>query len=107
MLVEGPLNNLRESLIQFSKPKKLVNPSNPVPASCLLVSVAPCACCCLCLLLLVSVAACVCCCLCLLLLVSVATFVLFFVDIFSVNNTVCYLYYLLLSLFVVIIIIRS
>lgn len=29
VLVEGPLNNLRESLIQFSKPKKLVNTSNP------------------------------------------------------------------------------
>lgn len=30
VLVEGPLNNLKESLIQFSKPRKLVNPSNPV-----------------------------------------------------------------------------
>ncbi|XP_071845963.1 regulator of nonsense transcripts 1-like [Apostichopus japonicus] len=29
VLVEGPLNNLKESLIQFSKPRKLVNPSNP------------------------------------------------------------------------------
>ena len=30
VLVEGPLNNLKESLIQFSKPRKLINPSNPV-----------------------------------------------------------------------------
>ncbi|XP_041464914.1 regulator of nonsense transcripts 1-like [Lytechinus variegatus] len=29
VLVEGPLNNLKESLIQFSKPRKLINPSNP------------------------------------------------------------------------------
>jgi regulator of nonsense transcripts 1 len=29
VLVEGPLNNLKESLIQFSKPKKLINPTNP------------------------------------------------------------------------------
>ena len=29
VLVEGPLNNLKESMIQFSKPKKLVNASNP------------------------------------------------------------------------------
>ncbi|CAF1555143.1 unnamed protein product [Adineta steineri] len=29
VLVEGPLNNLKESAIQFSKPKKLVNPTNP------------------------------------------------------------------------------
>lgn len=29
MLVEGPLTNLKESMIQFSKPKKLVNASNP------------------------------------------------------------------------------
>ncbi|CAC5399932.1 UPF1 [Mytilus coruscus] len=28
-LVEGPLNNLKESMIQFSKPRKLVNTSNP------------------------------------------------------------------------------
>ena len=30
MLVEGPLNNLKESMIQFSKPKKLTNSINPV-----------------------------------------------------------------------------
>jgi regulator of nonsense transcripts 1 len=30
VLVEGPLNNLKESMIQFSKPKKLINPTNPV-----------------------------------------------------------------------------
>ena len=30
VLVEGPLNNLKESMIQFSKPKKLTNPMNPV-----------------------------------------------------------------------------
>jgi hypothetical protein len=30
VLVEGPLNNLKESLIQFSKPKKLVNAANRV-----------------------------------------------------------------------------
>jgi regulator of nonsense transcripts 1 len=30
VLVEGPLNNLKESMIQFSKPKKLTNPLNPV-----------------------------------------------------------------------------
>lgn len=29
MLVEGPLNNLKESLIQLSKPKQLVNAANP------------------------------------------------------------------------------
>lgn len=29
VLVEGPLNNLKESMIQFSKPKKLVNAYNP------------------------------------------------------------------------------
>ncbi|PSN49697.1 Regulator of nonsense transcripts 1 [Blattella germanica] len=29
VLVEGPLSNLKESLIQFSKPKKLVNAANP------------------------------------------------------------------------------
>ncbi|XP_073704581.1 regulator of nonsense transcripts 1-like [Garra rufa] len=29
VLVEGPLNNLRESLMQFSKPRKLVNTINP------------------------------------------------------------------------------
>ncbi|XP_061409775.1 regulator of nonsense transcripts 1 isoform X1 [Lethenteron reissneri] len=29
VLVEGPLNNLRESLMQFSKPRKLVNTVNP------------------------------------------------------------------------------
>uniref|UniRef100_A0AAY5KX85 Upf1 domain-containing protein n=1 Tax=Esox lucius TaxID=8010 RepID=A0AAY5KX85_ESOLU len=29
VLVEGPLNNLRESLMQFSKPRKLVNAINP------------------------------------------------------------------------------
>ena len=28
-LVEGPLTNLKESLIQFSKPRKLVNSLNP------------------------------------------------------------------------------
>lgn len=32
VLVEGPLNNLRESLMQFSKPRKLVNAINPVSA---------------------------------------------------------------------------
>ena len=30
VLVEGPLNNLKESMIQFSKPRKLVNATNPV-----------------------------------------------------------------------------
>lgn len=30
VLVEGPLNNLKESLIQFSKPRKLINTVNPV-----------------------------------------------------------------------------
>lgn len=30
VLVEGPLNNLKESMIQFSKPRKLINASNPV-----------------------------------------------------------------------------
>ncbi|KAL0271677.1 UNVERIFIED_CONTAM: hypothetical protein PYX00_008693 [Menopon gallinae] len=29
VLVEGPLNNLKESAIQFAKPKKLVNSANP------------------------------------------------------------------------------
>lgn len=29
VLVEGPLNNLKESLIQFSKPRKMVNSFNP------------------------------------------------------------------------------
>ena len=29
VLVEGPLNNLKESVIQFAKPKKLVNSVNP------------------------------------------------------------------------------
>ncbi|MEQ2216213.1 hypothetical protein XENOCAPTIV_012569, partial [Xenoophorus captivus] len=29
VLVEGPLNNLRESLMQFNKPRKLVNAINP------------------------------------------------------------------------------
>ena len=29
VLVEGPLSNLKESMIQFSKPKKLVNSANP------------------------------------------------------------------------------
>lgn len=29
VLVEGPLNNLKESMIQFAKPKKLVNAANP------------------------------------------------------------------------------
>ncbi|CAF4463145.1 unnamed protein product [Rotaria socialis] len=29
VLVEGPLNNLKESAMQFSKPKQLVNPTNP------------------------------------------------------------------------------
>uniref|UniRef100_A0A8C1YGQ9 UPF1 RNA helicase and ATPase n=1 Tax=Cyprinus carpio TaxID=7962 RepID=A0A8C1YGQ9_CYPCA len=29
VLVEGPLNNLRESLMQFSKPRKLINTINP------------------------------------------------------------------------------
>lgn len=29
MLVEGPLNNLKESMMQFSKPKRLVNATNP------------------------------------------------------------------------------
>lgn len=33
VLVEGPLNNLRESLMQFSKPRKLVNTINPVRTS--------------------------------------------------------------------------
>lgn len=27
--MEGPLNNMKESLIQFSKPRKLVNSTNP------------------------------------------------------------------------------
>lgn len=35
VLVEGPLNNLRESLMQFSKPRKLVNTINPVSLCCL------------------------------------------------------------------------
>lgn len=34
VLVEGPLNNLRESLMQFSKPRKLVNTINPVSVVC-------------------------------------------------------------------------
>lgn len=38
VLVEGPLNNLRESLMQFSKPRKLVNTINPV-SLCLCVCV--------------------------------------------------------------------
>lgn len=29
-LFTGPLNNLKESMIQFSKPRKLVNRANPV-----------------------------------------------------------------------------
>ncbi|XP_070541842.1 regulator of nonsense transcripts 1-like [Ptychodera flava] len=29
VLMEGPLNNLKESMIQFSKPRKLVNTTNP------------------------------------------------------------------------------
>ncbi|XP_035667154.1 regulator of nonsense transcripts 1-like isoform X1 [Branchiostoma floridae] len=29
VLVEGPLNNLKESMVQFSKPRKLVNTTNP------------------------------------------------------------------------------
>jgi len=29
VLVEGPLNNLKESMMQFSKPKRLLNTSNP------------------------------------------------------------------------------
>lgn len=33
VLVEGPLNNLRESLMQFSKPRKLVNTINPVSST--------------------------------------------------------------------------
>ena len=39
VLVEGALNNLKESMIQFSKPRKLVNASNPVSetVSCSLV----------------------------------------------------------------------
>lgn len=37
VLVEGPLNNLRESLMQFSKPRKLVNTINPVSLVCLCV----------------------------------------------------------------------
>lgn len=36
VLVEGPLNNLRESLMQFSKPRKLVNTINPVSLVCVL-----------------------------------------------------------------------
>ncbi len=30
VLVEGPLSNLKESPIQFSKPRQLTNPTNPV-----------------------------------------------------------------------------
>ena len=30
VLVEGPLNNLKESMIQFSKPKKVTVSINPV-----------------------------------------------------------------------------
>lgn len=37
VLVEGPLNNLRESLMQFSKPRKLVNTINPVSLVCVCV----------------------------------------------------------------------
>ena len=37
-MVEGPLNNLKESLIQFSKPRKLVNATNPVILSAFFVS---------------------------------------------------------------------
>lgn len=29
MLVEGPLNNLKESMIQFAKPKQITNAANP------------------------------------------------------------------------------
>ncbi|KAL7299967.1 hypothetical protein TKK_0007283 [Trichogramma kaykai] len=29
VLVEGPFNNLKESMIQFSKPKKIINSANP------------------------------------------------------------------------------
>jgi hypothetical protein len=29
----GPLNNMKESMIQFSKPRKLVNKTNPVSMS--------------------------------------------------------------------------
>lgn len=29
VLVEGPLTNMKESLIQFAKPKKLTNSDNP------------------------------------------------------------------------------
>lgn len=29
VLVEGPLNNLKESMMQFSKPKRLINATNP------------------------------------------------------------------------------
>ena len=29
MLVEGALSNLKESMMQFSKPRKLVNTANP------------------------------------------------------------------------------
>lgn len=29
VLVEGPLNNLKESMIQFAKPKKIINTANP------------------------------------------------------------------------------
>lgn len=39
VLVEGPLNNLRESLMQFSKPRKLVNTINPVSLVCVCVCV--------------------------------------------------------------------
>lgn len=38
VLVEGPLNNLRESLMQFSKPRKLVNTINPVSLVCVCAS---------------------------------------------------------------------
>lgn len=38
VLVEGPLNNLKECMIQFSKPRKLVNRSNPVSFFSLLFS---------------------------------------------------------------------
>lgn len=39
VLVEGPLNNLRESLMQFSKPRKLVNTINPVSLECVSVCI--------------------------------------------------------------------
>ena len=42
VLVEGPLTHLKESMIQFSKPRKLVNASNPVSP----VTTGPCLPCC-------------------------------------------------------------